>query len=679
MRHSVRAATRWALALSITIAISLCSGACATSGAGKASRAQMDRAVDRVKPSLVRIKIVEPGYQDGREVKYVATGSGTIITPEGHVLTNHHVAGKAVRIVCTMPNREEVPATLVGTDPATDIAIVKLQPEEPAAYPSVEFADSDQVRVGDEVLAMGSPLGLSQSVTRGVISNNAMIIARIFSNANFNLDGENVGELVRWFGHDAAIFGGNSGGPLVNMEGRIVGVNELSYGLAGAIPGNIARKAAFEIIEKGEVSRAYLGMTFQPLLKSEESREGVLVANVLKNSPAEKAGVKPGDVLLSLGGTRFDARFLEDLPAIHNLIADLPAGQTIQGAFRRGPENLTLEMTPELRQKAMQPEAELRDWGMTAADISMWTRLEMGIDETPGVLVTTTSSGGPCAQAKPSVLPGDVIRKVAGKTIENRAALEAATKEITATSDDPVPTLVEYSRADERLLTLVKVGVADLDDPGKDVHKGWLPMETQVLTRDLAEHLGMAGAKGVRVTRLYRDRPSDFPFHVGDIITHLDGDVIEASEPHDSEVFSILLRQYRVGTEVEFTVVRDAEKQSIPCKLMPSPPRGREMKSFRDLDFGFQVREAAYFDKQDPKYEGVDVEVLAEAVTSGGWASLAGLEVGDVLLEIGGRQAASLAGVESAMEQIHAEKPERVVLKVRRGTQHAYLELEPSW
>ena len=172
-------------------------------------------AEDRVRPALVRIHVVSTSYSDGRELKYESAGSGVIISKDGHLVSNHHVAGHAIRLFCTLADNERFEAELVGTDPLTDIAVLKLLPEQPREFPVAVFGDSDEIEVGDTVLAMGSPMALSQSVTKGIISNTKMVMPELYNGyGGFNLDGENVGSVVRWIGHDAAIYGGNSGGAL---------------------------------------------------------------------------------------------------------------------------------------------------------------------------------------------------------------------------------------------------------------------------------------------------------------------------------------------------------------------------------------------------------------------------------------------------------------------------------
>src|SRR4029078_4917613 len=154
---------------------------------------------------------------------------------------------------------EEVPAVLVGTDPLSDLAVLKLRPSTPTKYPAAAFGDSSKLRVGDHVLALGSPLALSQSVTMGIVSNTEMIMPGMFWPFNrMTLDGEDVGSIVRWIGHDGPLLRGNSGGPLVNLAGEVVGVNEISLGLAGAIPADLAQEVSTALIGEGKVRRSWV-------------------------------------------------------------------------------------------------------------------------------------------------------------------------------------------------------------------------------------------------------------------------------------------------------------------------------------------------------------------------------------------------------------------------------------
>lgn len=657
---------------------------CATwhSTAGVVDQRSIEKAVGRVRPSLVRIKVVEPAFYEGRENKQVSFGSGTIITPEGHIVTNHHVAGKAVQLVCTMPNREEIPAVLVGTDPATDIAVIKLTPAKSTVFPVAEFGDSSTVRAGQRVLALGSPHALSQSVTLGIIANAEMVMPEFFGERSFELDGEDVGELVRWFGHDAAIFPGNSGGPLIDLEGRIIGVNEIGVGLGGAIPGNLARQVAEGIIAKGRMERAFLGLLLQPSLKGASQRDGVLVASVFKDSPADVAGVKPGDVLLAVNGQAIEGRFREDLPGINNLLATLPLGAPVALSLRGADGTVrTAEATPESRQPALVPERELRAWGLTARDVTYWKRQNMARPKSAGVLITSTRPGGPVSAAKPDLKEEDILLKVGGQEVTGLDELERITAEITKDRKvgDFVPTLVTFEREGETIATVVDVGVAELQDAGRDVQKAWLPLETQALTREVAAALGIPETKGVRVTRVYSTRPADFGIEVGDVLTHIDGEEIDASRPVDEELFETLVRQYRVGTEVEFKLWRAGTTKDVKAMLGKAPAKAREMPRYRDLDFEMILREATFADRERPVFQGVEFHVLVDSVTQGGWADLAGLHVGDALLAIDGEQVKGLGDVEKKLNDARSAKNTYVVLKVRRDAMTTYLELEPKW
>ena len=646
-----------------------------------ALRSQIDSAIARVKPALVRIRVVSTAYSDGREVKMQAVGSGAIITRDGYLITNHHVAGHAARMFCTMWNREEIEAELVGTDPLTDISILKLKPEHPVEFKYAEFGDSSKIQVGESVLAMGSPMALSQSVTLGIISNTEMTMPRFWgSQRRFRLDGEDVGSLVRWIGHDAAIYGGNSGGPLVDLHGKIIGINEISYGLSGAIPGNLAQSVAKEIMAKGRVRRSWLGIDAQPLFKRSQDQHGVLISGVLENSPADKAGFKPGDLLLSVGGAATDVRFEEQMADLMWRLASLTIGKEVTAVVKRDGKEVSLRVVPIEREEAFPKEQEIRAWGLTVRDFSKLLAEEMKRPSLDGVLVTSVRPGGPAGSAKPALQPSDVIVEVNHQPVKNTQDLIALTRKLTDGRTEPVPAMATFERKAARYLAVVRVGLEELKDPGLEVTKAWLPVETQVISREVAKQLGQPALKGFYITRVYTGTTAEKAgLKPGDFITAVDGGKLSASDAEYEDELSSLIRQYDVGKTVELTVLREKAELKVPVELARSPRLQREMRKYRSDDFEFTAREVSFFDAVEEQLASDQQGVLVESVKSGSWAELGSLSAGDLILEVDGRPVGNVDSLRRELERAAADKEKVVVIKVLRGIHTCYLEIEPNW
>ena len=644
-------------------------------------RQSVDSAIARMKPTLVRIHVVSTEYYEGRELKQQGVGSGAIITKEGHLITNHHVAGHGARMFCTLWNREEIEAELVGTDPLSDISVLKLRPSKPREFAFASFGDSSKMRVGDSVLAMGSPMAISQSVTLGILSNTEMVMPRLFGPmGRFKLDGEDVGTLVRWLAHDAAIYGGNSGGPLVNLHGEIIGINEIRMGLSGAIPGNLARSVARQIIARGSVRRGWLGLSVQPLFKNEQDRHGVLIASVLPESPAARAGLLPGDLLVRLGDVRVDVHHDEEVPGFMRMVADLPIGKEVPASIIRANREIAVRLTPEEREEVRPRQRELKAWGLTGRNLSSQLAKELKRPNRDGVLVTSVRPGGPAGGAKPALEPEDVIVAVNGQPIKNMPGLVELTDKLTAGKSEPVAVVATFERKAERHLTVIKVGAQELRDPGLEVAKAWLSVETQVISRDIARHLGRPDLKGFYITQVFPESAAEKAgLKPGDFITAVDNEKLTASAPEHEEELATLIRQYDIGATVKLTILRDGKESKLPVELVRAPRLKREMKKYRDDNFEFRARDISFFDIADEQWPLGQKGALVEEVKSGSWAEVGALYADDLILEVDGEPISDVDALKTVMEQSAANKKTSVVMKVLRGIHTAYLEIEPKW
>ncbi|TAL23036.1 MAG: PDZ domain-containing protein [Nitrospirae bacterium] len=654
----------------------------AVSKSPEVTREAIDGAIAKVKPALVRIFVVSVEYYNGREVKHEFAGSGVIITKEGHVITNHHVAGKAKQIICTLSDKEEIEAELVGTDPLTDIAVIKLSNKHIKEFPVAQFGDSALLKTGDSVLAMGSPFALSQSVTMGIISNTEIVMPKFFwPISKFTLEGEDVGSIVRWIGHDAPIYGGNSGGPLVNLSGEIVGINEISLGISGAIPGNLAKDVAEKIIKFGKVSRSWIGLEVQPLFRNSGRKKGVIVSGIIEGSPAEKAGFLSGDIMLKLAGKETDIRFQEEIPILNQHIMELHVGKEAEAVVHRHGKEITLHITAQEREYIKSKTVELKQWGITARNLSLLNAKEMKRENKDGVLVTTVRTGGPCWESKPKIVGSDMIIEVGGKRIKDVEELLKITRELTADKNDPVPVVVVFERKKERYLTVVRLRLErGMQDQGFEIQKAWLPVGMQVVTKEIAGELGIPGIKGVRLTQVYSNRSAERDgLRAGDIITALDGEPVNVSSPEDLEVLPAMIRQYKIGSTVELDILRGKDKLKIKAILEQSPPMPGEMKKYVDDNFEFTVRDIAFLDRAQEGWRDEQKGILVEAVGQGGWASLARLAVGDIIIAVNGESVSDVALFEKMMKGIAEKKLKSVLLQVRRGIHSFYVELEPAW
>ena len=275
-------------------------------------------------------------------------------------------------------------------------------------------------------------MALSQSVTLGIISNPEMIMPRSWgSGRRFRLDGEDVGSLVRWLGHDAAIYGGNSGGPLVNLRGEIIGINEISYGLGGAIPGNLARSVAEQIMAKGRIERSWLGLDVQPLFKRSEDKRGVLDQRRAGRFARRQGGLQARRLAPPPRQFPTDVRFEEQLPDFMLLATSLPIGREVKARRQARRQGNHPPAVPIERGEVYPREQELKAWGLTVRDFSRLLAKEMKRPAQEGVLVTSVRPGGPAGSAKPALQPRDVLVQVNQQPVKSIQDLVALTRKLT--------------------------------------------------------------------------------------------------------------------------------------------------------------------------------------------------------------------------------------------------------
>ncbi len=404
----------WRLRMAFAIllgASTLGAGGCASIGGGQSA---VFRAKDSISPALVHIRPVKEVFSQGQRRELVVLGSGFIVTADGYVLTNEHVAGENDRVYCVLSDKTEVEAKVVGTDPYTDIAVLKLDADRP--FQHVRIGDSDKIQAGQYVLALGSPHGLARSVSMGIISvTDRHLVGDGFMGAPYN----------NWIQTDAAINPGNSGGPLVNLRGEVIGVNSRKLSgaenLGFAIPINIASEVMRAIIKEGRVRRSWIGVNLQEMLAKtkDPAQKGVLIADIDPMSPAQEAGVQTGDILLAINGTPVHARFEEDLPAVQKLIADLPIDSEATLSVQRGKDAIELKVKTLEKSALKGKEVAFSEWGFTVAEITPAVGRGLGLKARQGALITGVQVGGIAGSA--GLAQGDVILSVDEKAVEDLA------------------------------------------------------------------------------------------------------------------------------------------------------------------------------------------------------------------------------------------------------------------
>lgn len=346
-----------------------------------------------------------------RELK--GLGTGMIMDAQGHILTNNHVVGGATEIQVLLAGGSQYPANLVGSDPKTDLAVIEILTKE--SLPHVTFGDSDKVEVGEWVVAIGHPRGLDQTVTQGIISAK---------HRRGIMDPSSYQDFLQT---DAAINPGNSGGPLLNIRGEVIGVNAVIVsesggfeGIGFAIPSNMALHIAKELITNGKVERGWLGVSVQDLTPDlaksfgMETSKGALIADVVKGGPAEKTGIKRGDVVIAYQG-----KAISNASTLRNEVATSPIGQRMKVTVLRDgkKQEFTVKIGKLQDTIKMQPSSIKARLGVHVRPLTSQEVEKYGLDSQQGVVITWLDAHGPMGEVGFEV--GDIILEINGQTIKD--------------------------------------------------------------------------------------------------------------------------------------------------------------------------------------------------------------------------------------------------------------------
>jgi serine protease Do len=377
--------------------------------------------VERIMPSVINIRFTKLVKHPARGFRspYGAIpedfpenslGCGFIIDEQGYILTNNHVIEKAEEIKVILSDEEEFDAKVVGRDPKTDIALIKIETTKPLQ--PVTMGDSEKLLVGESVIAIGNPFGLERTVTAGIVSAKGRVIGS--------------GPYDDFIQTDASINPGNNGGPLINMRGEVVAINTAiiagGQGIGFAIPINMAKQILPQLKEKGKVTRGWSGVRVQKVTRELakqfglEKPEGALVAQVMVDSPAEKAGIQPEDIIIE-----FDRKKVNKMSDLARIVANTPVGKRVKvKLIRQGEEKIVDVVVDELKEEKIAKAGWLasgKELGLTVQELTPEIAKHLGIPQRSGVLVSEVKAGSPAQRA--DIRKGDVIKEINRRPIED--------------------------------------------------------------------------------------------------------------------------------------------------------------------------------------------------------------------------------------------------------------------
>ncbi len=446
--------TLWAACGAVLVA-----AGCATAPAPVDFRETIQTAERAVFPTLAYIRVVRTDLSEGKNEKDVVSGSGVVISADGELLTNHHVIDKAEEIRCLLTDGSSYVAKLVGADQDLDVALLRLERPQDAPPMQAATLSPAPVQIGDVVLAMGAPWGLARSVTMGIVSCTDRYL-------------EGSGRYTLWYQTDAAISPGNSGGPLVDTEGRVVGLNArgMSHGdQAFTIPSPIILEVLPSLRERGDAGWTWFGFQFQPLRDFDrnmvfDATNGIVVSGTDLGSPAREGGVRAGDRLVAVDGDPVTALTWEQMPALERRLGRIPEGTGTRFAFVRDGKAFERTLAPRVKGAVEGSEKALPRWGFTAKEINRFDNPQLAFYAPDGgVFVSAVSWDGNAESA--GLKENDILREIGGRAVARlEDVADAYDKAMQRLSETTKITIVVERRG--RRFTMV---LNYLEDPEKEI------------------------------------------------------------------------------------------------------------------------------------------------------------------------------------------------------------------
>jgi serine protease Do len=401
--------------------------------AGEAAIAHPDfrqivqEAKDEVFPALVFIRVLRESHESGRRITSEVSGSGVLISPEGELLTNWHVVDKATEVRCLLYDGTPHYADVLGTDKELDLALVKLRrPAEAPSLPYAKLGDSSKLREGDFVMAMGAPWGLSRSVSIGIISCTRRFLPE-------------ASEYSLWLQTDAAISPGNSGGPLINTDGRVVGINTRGIMQGGdmgfSIPSQTIEQILPRMREHNKVNWSWTGLRLQPLRDFNrniyfDAAEGVIVAGTDPESPARRAGIQDRDRIVRINDKSLNGFTEEDLPDLRRVLGLLPFDEPAEVELVREGKPLTVQLTPRDKGSVEGDELDCPRWDLTIKSINQFDTPDLYFYRKEGVFIYGVRFPGNAANA--GLNARDIVVRIGDRKIATVDDVKAAHAEALA-------------------------------------------------------------------------------------------------------------------------------------------------------------------------------------------------------------------------------------------------------